>query len=90
MRRRVLIILAVAVVGAWLSATDNDFWVPQQSSLIAFLATQMNTGSDGWWHYGECYYSSGGAPDHVVAIERAAAAGCAGSDPRDVTTWCGR
>ena len=67
MRRRVLMVIALglacglALLGVstpllgnvWLSATDSDFRVPQQSSLVA-------------------------------------AAGCAGFDPRDVTTWCGR
>ncbi len=77
----------------WLSATDGDFRVPQASSLIAFRATQMNPGSGGWWLYGEDgerYYSSDGDPDHVVVMERSAAAGCAGFDPHDITTWCGR
>lgn len=75
----------------WLSLTDNDYAVPAESSHWQFRPTRMNTGSGGWWVYGEdrthYYHFTGGSPAYQ-AISRDAAARCPGFEPQQVSTWC--
>ena len=37
----------------WGKITDNNYIIPDESSLLKFQATKMNQGSGDWWLYGE-------------------------------------
>jgi hypothetical protein len=37
----------------WYLLTENGYFIPQESSVFLFNATMMNSGSGGWWIYGE-------------------------------------
>lgn len=91
----VIIVLAGSIwprffMNTWLELTDADYRIPAESSRARFKPTVMNTGSGGWWVYGEdvdnYYHSEGGAAYRKLG--RAAAAACAGFQPQDVQTWC--
>ncbi len=37
----------------WLLLTENGYFIPKESNISRFNATKMNSGSGGWWLYGE-------------------------------------
>ena len=37
----------------WSLLTENGYFIPQESNIFSFNATKMNSGSGGWWLYGE-------------------------------------
>ena len=53
----VLILIALMnthfFINAWRLLTENGYFIPQESSIFRFDATEMNEGSGGWWLYGE-------------------------------------
>lgn len=86
-----LLMLRGLIANLWLSWTDSDYRVPAQSSYFSFTPTVMNSGSGGWWDYGEdghyFYHFTGGTPSYR-AISRDAAARCAAFNRHDVNSWC--
>jgi hypothetical protein len=40
-------------VNLWCLLTENGYFIPQESNIFSFDATEMNSGSGGWWIYGE-------------------------------------
>jgi len=45
----------------WYLLTENGYFIPQESNIFHFKVTKMNSGSGGWWIYGEdnkYYYAS--------------------------------
>ena len=37
----------------WYVLTENGYFIPKESNILCFNATKMNSGSGGWWLYGE-------------------------------------
>jgi len=40
-------------INLWCIVTENGYFIPQESNILVFNATKMNSGSGGWWLYGE-------------------------------------
>ena len=80
-------------VGNWISMVDrNGFFVPEESSVWTFRETEMDTGSGGYWLYGEdeeAFFaaSSVGGYEAYSRITRRAASEVDGFDPLDWETW---
>lgn len=82
----------------WSVATDSpSFFIPYESSLRAFRATDLNTGSGDWWFYGRDrvrFYANfdampdaplDGVSEGYFSIRRRDAP--PGFDPHDLRTW---
>src|SRR5262245_45637687 len=103
MKRRAAVIaiagfvaLLYSRVGAnsWLLLTDGGrggYFIPKESSVFTFSATEMNSGSGGWWLRGEdrqnLYALVEDEPRYVV-FPKAAIARCHGFVEADPKSWC--
>ena len=81
-------------INSWLLLTDGGsggYFIPGESSVFTFTATEMNPGSGGWWLRGEdgnnLYAVVGSEPGYVV-FPKAATARCHGFVETDPKTWC--
>ena len=81
-------------INALLLLTDGGsggYFVPKESSLFTFSATEMNQGSGGWWLRGEdgnnLYAVVGSEPGYVV-FPKVATARCHGFVETDPKSWC--
>ncbi|AOM78695.1 hypothetical protein [Pedobacter steynii] len=88
-----LLISTNVMANLWGIGTGQGYLIPEESSMISFKATQMNTGSGEYWLYGEdehYYYSmmatSGLKP--YVFISKEKAVSCDHFDKFDFKTWC--
>ncbi len=80
-------------VGNWISMLDrNGFFVPEDSSVWSFRETVSDSGSGGYWLYGEdaaAFYAAEtrGGVERYSRITRRAAAEVDGFEPHDFETW---
>ncbi|MBV7433815.1 hypothetical protein KRX19_02155 [Cardiobacteriaceae bacterium TAE3-ERU3] len=74
----------------WLLLTDSTNYIPGNSSIFTFEPTQIDSGSGGYWRYGEdhrnYYYFSEQAADTYLYTPKDKA--CAGLNRFDYLTWC--
>ncbi|XZQ06075.1 hypothetical protein ACJVDK_09130 [Pedobacter sp. MW01-1-1] len=49
----IVMFLKNLVINFWYLNTDENYFIPKESSIRTFEATQMNEGSGDWWLYGE-------------------------------------
>lgn len=72
----------------FLLATGQGYFIPSESSIWTFRATQMNQGSGEWWLRGEDgahYYAIGEVPGSYLIVDRDAAVANVSAD--DPATW---
>lgn len=67
---------------------NRGYYIPKDSDIFTFKATEMNEGSGEWWTYGRdwrnFYYNRGNS---YLKIERWEV--CSGFSRHDFTSWCG-
>ena len=75
----------------WLLLTDSANFIPDNSNIFTFEPTQIDSGSGGYWRYGEdhrnYYYFSEQVRDTYFYTPKEKP--CAGLDCFDYLTWCG-
>lgn len=49
----VVMFLKNLLINFWCLSTDENYFIPKESSILIFEATRMNDGSGDWWLYGE-------------------------------------
>lgn len=78
----------------WLLLTDGGpggYFIPRESNVFTFRATEVNNGSGGWWLRGEdahhVYALVEGEAAYIV-FPKDAAARCRGFVEADPDSWC--
>ena len=73
---------------------ESAYFIPKQSSIFTFNATEYNTGSSDTWVYGEdfrsYYFNRNDGNETVFFISRKEAQSCPDFDPLQYGTWCNR
>jgi hypothetical protein len=83
--------LTPAAGNLWLVATGRGFFIPRESSIWTFHATQMNPGSGEWWTHGEDrsnLYGLHPARRVYLVMPRAGIEHCPGFNAMDLESWC--
>src|SRR5215204_1144327 len=85
--------LKQALENLYLSLVDyGGYVVPENSSIFTFNATEIESGSGGYWAYGEDgvnYFASGRDSQTLYLFtSRQDAKSCASFDPKREITWC--
>ncbi|CAM2811168.1 hypothetical protein DRF59_14730 [Chryseobacterium flavum] len=71
--------------------TENGYEIPKESSVFTFEATKMNSGSGGWWMYGEDhkkYYAlTNDSISTIISINKTKSKKIKTFDKLDYKTW---
>jgi hypothetical protein len=78
----------------WLILTDGrDYQIPAGSNIFTFHPTVMNSGSGGWWIYGEdhqfyYYFLDENKKDSPLAMSKQKSNTCINFNSVDYKSWC--
>ena len=72
--------------------SDGPYYIPDESSVLTFRVTEMNSGSGEWWMYGEDYRFFYAQVDdgrtRYIAFPKSKVKECRSFRAADWTTWC--